>query len=745
VQFEFSYNQFHKGKEQIFRVNVISTSPKSESIYSSIRVPYGPALTSEIPEIVEHVRIAHGGRESIKWEQKRVKVDNLLFTDDNFFQFFTFDLLIGHPSKVLQGNNIVITDDCANRLFGNQDPIGQQVLIQDIMYIVEGVAESPPNNSDIRFDAVVPIKARLNSPNIYIGWDGGASANTYVRLEQKAIPENVEAKFAPFLWDKVNKKNEGSQWFTKFYLEPLTKMHLFSDVDGASIKKSTIRSVLVLLFVSCIILIVAILNFIFISNGVLSFRGKEFHVKRFLGSGKLEIMKQVFVENLLLFSGAVLLSLFFIISFQDRISYLFGYSFDFITGKIWIDFLFLIPFVILISLFTSAGSSYRYLTENSVAPSNKLSHIAYRNKKLAFVSAIQFCLAIVLIISVIVTRKQLNYALNKDLGFMTENVIQISHPSIGQKRDVLINEIGKLPGVRNITASFGIPGLETTMNGYRPEGDEQSYMYNAMYVDENFLDTYKIKLLEGNNFPKGEPGKNKKYIINKTLAKELGWSDPVGRTISRGGKHEIIGVVEDFHVASMFEKIPPLIISREHQSNFYSLSIAVETGQLNQTLPGIEKSWEEIIPDAPFTYSFFDAMFGALYSKVKRTGTILSIFTCVAILISMLGLFGITLMLVNGKIKEIGIRKVNGAKVSEILEMLNRDFIKWVVIAFVIAVPVAYYLMSKWLESFAYKTELSWWVFALAGAMALGIAILTISWQSWKAATRNPVEALRYE
>ena len=745
VQFEFSFDKFHQDKNQIFRVNEIFTTPKNTTISPSIRVLYGPALVSEIPGLKSFVRLKLTSEE-LGWSKNKIKFDEVLFADNSFFQFFSFDLLSGNSLNKLNENEIVITKETANILFGEENPLGKTVLIRDKPFTVSAIAKDPPHNSHIRFDIVVPINMLLNSPDIYTGWDGGMSVQTFVKTIPEARAQDIQVKLAPLLWDKVNRKNEGTGFFSEFYLEPLTKIHLYSDANYDNFKNSDIKNVLTLLFISCIILLVAIINFIFISNGILIYRGKEFHIKRLLGSGKLEVIKQMFVENLMQVSVAVLLSLLFVFSIQHVVCPLFGYNFNFITGRILSNIIYLTLFCVTVSFFASLLSAGNYFKKNSIVPSNPLFKNTYRNKKLFYVSAIQFCLTIGLIASVIVIYKQLNYALTKDLGFTQENVIQITHPDIGSKKEILINEISKLSGVRNITASFGIPGLEATQNGYKPEGEDQWYMFGALYADENFIDTYGISLIQGRNFHKGESGRNQPYIINQTLANTLGWDNPIGNTIFRDGVlHEIIGVVEDFHVGLIYSKIPPLIISMEMQDYFYSLSIAIQSDQIKQTLSSIEKSWESIMPEVPFNYFFFDEKFESLYKRIQRTGTTILIFAEIAILISILGLFGISLLLINGKTKEIGIRKVNGAKVSEILAMLNKDFVKWILIAFIIATPIAYYAMNKWLENFAYKTELSWWIFALAGVLAMGIALLTVSWQSWRAARRNPVEALRYE
>ena len=571
------------------------------------------------------------------------------------------------------------------------------------------------------------------------------TAHTFVKVAQEAEVKNIQTKLVPFLWEKINEDNDGSGFSTEFKLEPLSSIHLFSDVDYDNFKKSDIKSVLILLLISCAILLVAILNFIFISSGILSYRESEFRIKSYLGSGRSEVFKQLFVENSLQFLFSALLSLLFVLSFENAICSMFGYSINFLSGSIFSTSVVLLAFCMLVSLLISFFSAYHFSKKNTTDSSIQIVSTRSRNRKLISVSTVQIGLSIVLIVAAITASKQLNYALNKDLGFTQENIIQISHSEIGQKKDALINEIGELSGVRNITTSFGIPGLETTANGYRPEGEDQWYIYSALFADENFIDTYDIKLQEGRSFNSGKSGENEPFLINRTLAESLGWEDPIGKTLYRNGTHEIIGIVEDFHVGLIYSKIPPLIISKEMQEAHYSLSVAIQTDNTKQTLENIEQSWKKVMPGVPFNYSFFDERFEILYSSVQRTINILLLFTGIAILISILGLFGISMMLVNSKTKEIGIRKVNGAKVSEILTLLNIDFIKWVAIAFVIATPIAYYAMTKWLENFAYKTTLSWWIFALAGLLAVEIALLTVSWQSWWAATRNPVEALRYE
>ncbi|MCD6090923.1 MAG: ABC transporter permease, partial [Bacteroidales bacterium] len=744
VSFEFSFDNFHKDKARIFRVNEISTSPKNRTISPSLRMPYGPALKEEISEIEEVVRIRNNWHiNTLKFEDKELALEKAIFADPDLFSFFSFKILSGNPKQLLADkNSIVITQKITKRIFGDKNPLGKLITYDNNTYTITGVVEDVPLNSHIKFDAVFPMETLIGTPDVFVGWDGGISATTFVKLYSSELEIEVEEKLPDFLWEKVNKKNEDSGFLSEFYLEPLDQIHLFSDVDWDSNAKNG-KYVMILLFIGSLILLIAIINYLFISNGTLTLRLKEFSIKNYFGFGESNIAKQIYTESLLLFVIAGIASIILLYEFRNPISQLFNA--EFLAFQIKKNMLFLAISILVISSITSFIQFVIYkrkILNNRVISSYSS---PFLSKKLVYISALQFCVSIGLISSMLIVYKQLNYALHKDLGFTTENVINVSHGAIGSKQKVLINEITKLSGVANASASFGIPGLETTANGYQPEGSEQWQMFSALYVDDNFFNTFHLELLEGRNFREGANSDTKKFIVNETLAKQLNWESAVGKSMRRDGNHEIIGVVKDFHVGLIYSKIPPLIISKEWSKRFYALSIALKPGETQETIKQIENIWKNILPDAPFNYSFMDAKFESLYSEIKQTVTILLLFTGISILISILGLFGITFLLMNSKVKEIGIRKVNGATVLEIVKMLNYDFIKWVAIAFVIAVPIAWYVMDRWLQNFAYKIDISWWIFAFAGSMAFLIALITVSWQSYIAARKNPVDALRYE
>lgn len=744
VSFEYSFDNFHVDKDRIFRVNEISTSPKNREISPSLRMPYGPALKEEISEIEEVLRIRNNWHVNrLKFEDKQIALEKAIFADSNLFSFFSFKLLSGNPKHLLADkNSIVLTQKIAKRIFGDENPLGKLVEYDNNSYSITGVVEDVPLNSHIKFDAVFPMETLIGTSDVFVGWDGGISATTFVKLFSKELETRVQEKLPDFLWEKINKKNKDEGFLSEFYLEPLSRIHLFSEVDWDSNKKDG-KYVMILLVIGCLILLIAVINYLFISNGTLTLRLKEFSIKNYFGFGRSDIAKQIYTESLLLFLIAGIASVILLYEFKKPIYQLFNT--EFLAFQLKNNIFFLTISIIVISSITSLIQFVIYkrkIVNNRIIGSYSS---PFLNKKLVYISTFQFCISIGLISSMIIVFMQFNYALNKDLGFTSENVINVSHGAIGSKQEVLISEITKLPGVANASASFGIPGLETTANGYQPEGSEQYQMFNALFVDDNFFNTFQLEMLEGRNFREGANSDTKEFIVNETLAKQMNWESAVGKSMHRDGKHEIIGVVKDFHVGLIYSKIPPLIISKEWSKRFYALSIALKPGETQKTIKQIESIWKKIIPDSPFNYSFMDTNFENLYAEIKQTVTILLLFTCISIVISILGLFGITFLLMNSKVKEIGIRKVNGADVLEIVKMLNYDFVKWIVIAFIIAVPIAWYVMSRWLQNFAYKIEMSWWIFAFAGIIALLIASITVSWQTLRAARRNPVEALKHE
>jgi len=744
VGFENSFDKFHKDKDRIFRLSQINTTPDAKETTPMLRIPVGPDIKDAFPEVESMVRMRYGGAKDVEVNNHKTSLGGYLYADDNFFEFFSFELIQGHPKQVLKNpNGIVLTKSLADKLFGNSPSLGKTMKINDIEYVVTGLAADIPKNSHIQFSAILPIEPYISAPDVYTSWDGGVSATTFLKLSGGSAKTIVEKKLEPFLWDKINKEDENSGYYTEMFLEPMSLIHTHSNVDYDMFKEKKAKNVMTLFLIGCLVFLTAFINYISIANGILSQRLKEFKIKNFLGIGKKGIAGLIFSESFALILTTGIFSILLILILKPFVTNFFGV--DYIQFQLIKSLHLIVLFLLGLSIFSGTVLFF----SNIKIVNDRRTYIStaprFRNKKLSYITALQFCISIILISSLITVYKQLDYALHKDLGFKKDNIVFIMSDKIAQKSQTLVNEIRKIPGVENAATSFGLPGMESTANGYRPEGTDQWYIFNAMYVDDHFLNTYNIELKQGRTFSPGDDNNVQSFLVNETLVKKMNWDNPIGKKLYRNGDHEVIGVVKDFHLATLHQKIPPMIISKQWQNYFYMLSISLNTSNTKEVLGQIENVWNETMPGSSFNYNFLNESYGKLYSSVVQTSQILLTFSIISIFISILGLFGITMLMLNGKVKEIGVRKVNGAKEWEVLAMLNKKTALWIILAFLIGCPAAWYIMKLWLEGFAYSISLSWWIFAIAGFVTFLVTILTVSFQSWKAARRNPVEALRYE
>ncbi len=745
VSFHFSFDKKQVNRQHLYRIADIETTPDSKEISPMVRYPVAADLKESIPEIEAYVQVNTSFNQNLlRYKNTSIVVDKTLYASDNFCEFFSCSSQFGNIHTMLQSDaSIVLTHSLAQKIFKTQNPIGETVILDNKNYTVSGVVDDPPLRAHIQYQAILSLKAKVSGPDVFLSWRGGFSTMTFVQLAPHTNVKEVETKMAAVAWEKTNKFDEGSAYATTLFLEPFTAIHAKSKVDWDPFNEKKSAQLYLLLFIGIIALIIALANYLFLSNGLLILRFKEFNIKRFLGLNSFGIIRILMLENLLLFVFSFSLALVFSMASTSFIQrYL---KDDFFNTQLIYNLPGILTGLFLLVMLCAA-LQFLFLKRNLLVSSASLQdNKQVKNQKMQWVIALQFTFAISLLIAVLSITKQINYIHHKKLGVRTENVVNISHDGIGKKQDLLQTELRKIPGIESVSASFGIPGLETTRNGYQAEGSDQWNMYNALYVDDNFFKTFELQLVQGRNFKTGSNKDTATYIINETLAKQLGWDDPVGKHIFRESKHEIIGVVKDFHLASMYEPIGPLIISKEYPNDFYTLNIALNTSNTAACIQDIKHAWLKVMPNTNFNFGFLDKKYEALYTSLQEEAKIFKLFTYISLLVSFLGLFAITFLTMTGKVKEIGIRKVNGASVTDILRLLNLSFIKWLALAFIVAAPMAYWFMHRWLEKFAYKTALSWWIFALAGCMALGIALLTVSWQSWRAATRNPIESLRYE
>jgi putative ABC transport system permease protein len=761
VSYETNFDQFHANANRIYRCVTFAKMGETLECIPRSEYPLANALKSEIPEVQATTRLFVENNIYTRYKDNKFIEKRIYYADPNLFDVFDFKLSEGNKATALSNpNTILMTKKAAQKYFGNENPIGKSItLLNNQNFEVTGVLENIPNNSHLQFDL---IASSLTLPERdRVDWGSFNNAYTYV-LAKEGVPQKVfEQKFESCLkkYEEqviikyINpsvKDFEKSGNYFKHKLQPLSDIHLNSSFAEESTTFGNLRFLVILGITGILILIIACSNFINLSTATASKRAKEIGVKKIIGSMKKEIFFQVMGEIGVFCIIALVLALILLVLLLPVLNKFAGMAmtFDSFFTKTGLLIILLMPIIttILAGIYPALFVNRFKLVETTKRKINPLNQKSWLRGSLV---AVQFIIFIVLIFSTIIINKQIKMMRSQNPGFSKENVLVIKNMYyLGDQMSAFKDEIVNTPSVIAASFSSSIPSMDDFAgNAFRQKGQKEKYLMDRMQVDADFLKTLDAKMIDGRFFSNNLKSESNTAIVNEQAAKLLGWSNSNDKiiTILDGGEYDyqVIGIVKDFHMKSLRDNARPLVLRVSDKSNY--LAIRIQPGDIPKMLDHVKNQWEKFNNNAPFEYFFLDQSFDAQYKSEDRLSKIIGLFTLIAITIACLGLFGLVSYTATQKTKEIGIRKVNGAKISEVLIMLNKDFVKWVAIAFVIATPIAWYAMNKWLESFAYKTTLSWWIFALAGLLALGIALLTVSWQSWKAATRNPVEALRYE
>ena len=714
-----------------------------------------------IPAVKESLRLRQTWRPPIfKVEGREPIISELIYADKDFFDFFSYKVVSGSLKDALTNPmSLVLLKSEAVKLFGTADAYGKTVLLNNTYsFTVTAVIENPKAKSFLSIKAITPTSSINNvkydnSQDDFTNW-GQRNFLIFVKLNKNTISENA-ADLITNLFPSERKEH------TDIRLCSLPDIYMnqcgLNSPFLSFINKGNKTQITILSMVAVLILLISLVNYINISSSQRNGLIKQTGIQKIIGANRSHISLGILIESQLIFLSAVLLAFLFSISIAPMIQ---NYT-DLIFGTE----LLLSPIVILgillaislLSLLISISPSIRHYEILSINKFNKATVSSKEKSSMqrAFV-IFQFAAAIVLITFTILVQKQIRFG-SSNLGFNEENVLAMKlNEQLLNKVDVLKGQLSKQLEVIQVSLARFYPG-DVGINVQSGKitqinGEEKYKTISYMDVDAQFFSIMGIQPVGGSFFTEDLSNSPDKIVVNETFVKENELKEPIGTKVFFGNKeHEIIGVAKDFHLYPVSKPITPLVFLNQKPTHLffpaYCLIKFHSAGfsSLNQTIEGIKKIGKELSPGFPFEVKFIDQGVEAMYKSETQFRKTFSFFSGLAIFISCLGIFALSLADSQRRIKEIGIRKVNGAKISEILTMLNKDLVKWVVIAFVIATPVAYYIMNKWLENFAYKTTLSWWIFALAGLLALGIALLTVSWQSWRAATRNPVEALRYE
>ncbi len=762
VNQEFSFNQFQENKDNIYRVNYsIQYADGTASKTVFLNPELSKILKEKVPQVKRSTAFRTTHTSTMIFEHQNLE-ENICIAENDFFDMFTFKVIFGNKSTfLLNPDEIVITRSLAEKLasIGNcsmEELIGKPVSFMktgDQLFAISGILDDVPGNSSIQFTALIPFKYQENFPMSNNMFGNSSIYYEIDRPENKSAAEKQVNVVLQNYYADLIERFKGYKAFANTddcfrpYMVSLNDTYLHPISSDYELNTSK-TSLYILSVIGLLILIVASSNFIMLSLGQSFKKVGEVGIRNTLGAKKINIFSIFFSENFILTVIAFTLGIFICVMLLPVFKNL-------APNEIYpelINFskagLFSLLCLFIIALSTSIIPVLKLVNIGpNLLSSKKLNFGKGTNATQIFVT-LQYGLSILLIILTISVVRQTNYMKYKELGFSSENILdlRIYHLTTSEKL-ALRDRLRTYPGVIDLTLTDRDYTSGRSAEGVK-KSDGENILTRILSVDDNYIPTLKLNLIAGENFRESTADEGS-VIINEKLLAALELKDgPIGNTIMMNGEnYRIAGVVKDFHYDSMKEEIMPLILrprtGNGERGNFIFLKYHPQS--LSELLPFIKKTWNEIVPGKELDLKFWDEQLNSRYKTEEQWSKIIGYASVIAIIISSLGLFGLTLMMVNIRKKEIGIRKINGAKVSELLTMLNKDFIKWVLVAFIIATPVAFYIMHKWLENFAYKTTLSWWIFALAGTLALGIALLTVSFQSWKAATRNPVEALRYE
>ena len=766
VKDELSYDRFHKNADQIYRVISKGLFKGKKFDAATMGAPVASRMVTDYPEVLSAVRL-YPSSLLIRLEDQNIRENNIIYADSNFFNFFTFPLIKGNPDEVLKDpQSLVLTRKTAKKYFGTEDVVGKSLIINDNEkepWKITGLCKEPPYNSHFHFDVLASMSSREDS--YYPIWTM-QNFHTYLLLDENASVDQLESKFVnlveKYVFPEVEKFMGASiedfvdnNTYYGFFLQPLSDIHLHSNLLGELEGNSDIKYVYIFSFIAVFILLLACINFINLSTARSTKRAREVGVRKVVGSTRGLLVRQFLFESVIFSLIALIISIGLVELLLPNFNYLLNRE----LHTTYFTDVYLIPLLLAGAVFIGfLAGIYPAFLLSGYKPVKVLKGLVTSGyQKKLFRSGLvifQFGISIILVIGTLVAYQQINFIQNKKLGFNKDNILVLHNAySLGDHMQSFREEVLNYPEVINSSISSYYPlspGKNTsTIN---PEGNPTNTQPTTIYqTDYHFCKTLGIDIIKGRGFdPDRESDKNT-MLVNETVVDLFDLESPIGtkmilpnpRNPEQSGKYEIIGVVENFHYESLRNLITPLIIiPRQHGGN---IVIHFQSKDYQQLLTKIESKWQEVVPMAPFEYSFLDNQFENAHKAEQKTGKLFTVFAGLAIIIAALGLFGLTTYSTEQRTKEIGVRKVMGASFKDIIKLISREFLLLIAISFVIAAPVGFYLMSEWLQEFPYKTQITPLVFLIAGLLIILVCFFTISYHSVKSARINPVKSLRYE
>ena len=755
---ELSFDTFHKNFDNIYQVCLnVSFDNKNFEKWANSPNKVAPYLKASLPEIKQTVRILHhnfGSLAFVSAGQKHFTEKHLFFADASILELFDFRLSQGNIKTALaRPKTAIIRRSIAQKYFGDQNPVGKTLNIDNRFDLeITGVFDDFEEGTHLEYDILGSFTSvEWASLPANLSW-GNASFETFLLLQPKANIKKLEAKIEQMIAKEIPRKERPFG----FFLRPLAEVHLQSDAftNKTAATYGSAQQTNILIGLAFALLLIAGINYINLSTARLQRGFKEVGINKALGAGFGNMIQRFYVETFLYVTAALILSIIFLELLLPYLNIITATNLklDFFKQP-WI-LLFLGGVWLFFSLLSGAYPSYifaNYSPKNLIKSTSqpKSGSTLFRKSLVVF----QFVGSIVLIVSIIVFQLQLKFLRTKELGFKPEQVVAVMVSNLQEqnKYDALENSFKALNSVKSVALSQSFPGLETSLRTLtNPKNKNESVGLYSNKANPEIIATLGIKLLAGRPLaPKQASDTTVQIVINRTAAVYLGYKpeQAIGKKINVFNDYgdEIVGVVEDFHFQSMHDKIVPFAFHNASTEQYVYMLLRIDTNELENTLASIESTYKKVMPNAAFEAVFLDQHLANLYVSEQKMANVVSVFAFLAIFIACLGLFGLATFTAEARTKEIGVRKVLGASVNNIITLLSVDFIKLVGIAIIIACPVAFYFMNRWLQNFAYRVDMEWWVFALAGLAAVAIAMLTVGYQALKAALMNPVKSLKTE
>lgn len=740
---ELSFDKFHENGDNIYRI-LENQSYSSQNMQVAVTpVPLAESIKNDFPEIVWATRYNPGSTQAIKVGDKEFTESFGAFADEDFFKMFSFPIIKGSLTPISEKHSIVLTEKTATKLFGDEEAVGQNVSIYGLDLQVTAIVKNVPKNSHISFGYILPFQIMVDRNPTIDNWFSN-SIYTYIQLADNTSFEQMSEKIKNYL----KEQSEGAS--SELYLQPITKTYLHSvglvaDYGGMG----DFRYIILFGIISVFIIIISSVNFISLSTARYTKRAKEVGLRKVVGSQRSQLILQFLGESMIL----LLIALGFALVLAELCLPAFN---NIATKELSLMYLLnptmlsgLVVFVLLIGFLTGI---YPAFLLSSFKPVTALKGSQISGSKGSLFRKImvvtQWSLSIILIICTLMISKQLQFMKNKKLGFEKEQIVYTSIRGFNEL-DALKEELLKHPGVENVSATSKLPHIIMSSSSgavWDGKDDDETFLVHFNIVDYDFIETFKIEMAEGRSFSQEfSDDTNFGFLLNEEAIKQMGIEEPVGKKYSIWGMEgQIIGVMKDFHFKSLHNSIEPMMfmIIKDYLE---FLVVRIDTTDPVNTISYMEETMSKFDPEKNYEFKFFDERYDTMYRSEQQMGTILKLFTGLAIFIACLGLFGLSTFMTQQRFKEIGIRKVLGANVLNIVVILSKEFTKWVIIANFIACPIAYFIINKLLQNFAYRINMGYKVFGITVISSILIAIVTVSFQTIKAANSNPVEALKYE